>query len=296
MAESLQRVTTDIERWNEFRLRLAKDVEQVVRGSVAATAQAREYAEMIARVQQQWMSTLAPVFKAAEQLAASVRVWQQGLVRTAETFRSVLEGMRRWAQVAKELHQILVPRGWLIPPQFTMDTWPRLHRVLTEKGVEAAEAAIIEMVDEMASEPFEDLYASPAFEARRRLLEMAREAHLRKEYALAIPIFLAQADGIAIDVFGRELYETRRRRVGKGLPPEFDFSLTFWTVVADVLSRSVGLKGTVPPGTFTRHVVLHGRSVDYDTAENSAKAILLLHYLQFMVEEEEKAQVKASVS
>ncbi len=295
IVESLQGVTQELARWNEFRTRLEKDIELAVRGSAAATAQVREFAEMMARARQQWVSTLTPIFRAAEQLNASVRVWQEGLARTAEAIRSVFEGIRRWAVATREVHQALVPRGWLIPPQL-LDVWPRLYRILSEKGVDAAEAALIEIVEEIASQPFEELYAHSAFAARRRLLEVAREAHLRKEYALSIPIFLAQADGIAIDVFGAELYKARgRRRVKEDhLPPEFDFSHTFWTVVADVMSRSVGLKRPVPSGMFTRHVVLHGRSLDYDTQENSAKAILLLCYLQFMVEEEEKARVQES--
>lgn len=295
IAESLLRVTQDLVRWNEFRVRLAKEMELALHRSATTTAQVHEFAEMMARARQQWVSTLTPVFKAAEQFAASIQVWQEGLARTAETFRSVFEGMRRWASATREVHQALVPRGWLIPPQLPMDIWPRLYRIFIEKGVKATEAELVGIVDEIASEPFEELYAHSAFAARRRLLEMAREAHVRKEYALAIPIFLAQADGIAIDVFGDELYKVRRRRrVREDFPPEFDFSFTFWTVVADLLSRTVGLKTPVPAGTFTRHVVLHGRSVDYDTPENSAKAILLLWYLQFMVEEEEKARVQAS--
>lgn len=297
IAESLQRVAQDLVRLNEFRARVERDIELAVRGTAAATAQVREFAERMARARQQWVSTLTPVFRAAEQITASVRVWQEWWARTAETLRSVFEGMRRWAIATREVHQALVPRGWLIPPQLPMDVWPRLHRILTENGVDAAEAALVELVEEIASQPFEDLYAHSAFAARQRLLEMAREAHVRKEYALAIPVFLAQADGIAIDVFGDELYKARgRRRVRDDLPPEFDFSLTFWTVVADILSRSVGLKRPAPPGIFTRHVVLHGRSVDYDRPENSAKAILLLCYLRFMVEEEEKARAQASAS
>jgi len=285
IAESLRRVAQDLARWNEFRAGLARNIELTVHGSAAMVAQVRDVAGMMARVQQQ----------AAEQLTVSFRFWQEGLARTAETFRFLVEGMRRWATATREVHQALVPRGWLIPPQLPMDVWTRLHRILNEKGVDAAEAGLVEIVEELAGEPFGELYAHPAFAPRRRFLEMAREAHVRRAYALAIPMFLAQADGIAIDVFGDELYRARRRRqVRDDIPLEFDLSRTFWTVVADVLSRTVGLKRPVPAGTFTRHVVLHGRSVDYDTQANSAKAILLLFYLQFMVEEEERGRAQAS--
>ncbi|HKV46332.1 MAG TPA: helix-turn-helix domain-containing protein [bacterium] len=294
MAASLQRVAQDLVRLNEFHGRFVRGIELAARGTKAATAYVRALGEM-AKARQQWVSTLMPVLRAADQIAASVRVLQGGLARTTNTLRPLFDGMQRWAIATREVHRALVPRGWLIPPELPMSLWPRLHQILAEKGIDAAEAALIEVVEEIACGPFGAIYDHPAFAARRRLLEMAREAHLRKEYALAIPVFLAQADGIAIDVFGDELYKPRtRRRVRDDLPAEFDFSLTFWTVVMDVLSRSVGLKRPVRPGTCTRHVVLHGRSLDYDTLENSAKAILLLCYLRFVVEGEEKARAQAS--
>jgi hypothetical protein len=107
---------------------------------------------------------------------------------------------------------------------------------------------------------------------RQRLLGEAVDLHFGGHYAGAISIVLAQIEGIFIDMTGRDakyFFEKDNRHLLDD---------------ATLPGHSLGLKGlsklmtthvtrTRATGRLTRHGILHGRELGYDTRRNSTKVL-----------------------
>ena len=123
---------------------------------------------------------------------------------------------------------------------------------------------------------------------RGRLLQQAFEAHREGKYGLSIPVFLTQADGIFWErTPGRKnLFISGQR---ESTCKEYVSQISDSYILAYLHPLSIRLplwmheteRGDPFVG-LNRHQVLHGESVDYDTEQNSLKAISLLNYLRWI--------------
>jgi hypothetical protein len=129
---------------------------------------------------------------------------------------------------------------------------------------------------------------SERFPARFRILKFAFDAHIRGEYALSIPVFLAQAEGISVDILGERFFSTV-----KGSPKTLSAVSTIALDEMDCFFLDP-LKTVGPINAsekdkdkflvnFNRHEILHGVTTNYDIEVNSCKAIALLKYLSGFV-------------
>lgn len=132
---------------------------------------------------------------------------------------------------------------------------------------------------------------------RAALITMAFAAHRRGEYALAIPVYLAQVDGICFDLAsGSPFQSDRPRRAGEPARPataafvdaiEHD---VIWTILLSPLGQKIPINFTAKERGegFTglnRHMVMHGESMDYGTEVNSLKCISLLCYVAWVLKD-----------
>ena len=124
---------------------------------------------------------------------------------------------------------------------------------------------------------------------RKNILEDAFKAHREGRYNLSIPVFLSQSDGIFQDIFSKNLFIRPERQdfyselfsePGSWLFSGFLYPLS----IATPMWMSEAERGK-SFSDLNRHQVLHGESVDYGSQENSLKAISLLNYLRFIIEE-----------
>jgi hypothetical protein len=102
------------------------------------------------------------------------------------------------------------------------------------------------------------------------MLRKALEYHRQGEYAAAIPITLAQIDGIFQDFTGK----SSRQFFDPGNPDLVDDeTLAGHPLGLQALSKmmSRGLKRSGSTGSFFRHAILHGQELAYDTKLNSTK-------------------------
>ncbi|HEY2329613.1 MAG TPA: hypothetical protein VGI63_07340, partial [Verrucomicrobiae bacterium] len=120
------------------------------------------------------------------------------------------------------------------------------------------------------------------------VLNQAFEAHDQKKYALSIPVFLAQADGICKDLLGVKFY-TRKKGVPATASKASDLEMDF---VSDAILEPLRVAGAlnayedeIDPSSdvLNRHKVLHGSSLDYQTRLNSFRSISLVNYLSAAV-------------
>lgn len=116
------------------------------------------------------------------------------------------------------------------------------------------------------------------------ILKQAFHAHKKKQYALAIPVFLAQADGICHELFGVQLYKRKNK-----IPVTADkVGVLANSDATDAILEPLRIGGAISaydadaakePLLLNRHQVLHGLSVDYATEVNSFRAISLVAYV-----------------
>jgi hypothetical protein len=219
---------------------------------------------------------LAPLL---EPLQAALRTWERRLAELAPEKRRVVE--------------YLAERGW--HQSLFMPWWDAQLLALVDRGdVAAVDAYMTNRVEET----FDELRDQLAKDHPRRLplVEKALAAHIAGDYVLAIPVALAQTDGItfelvALQAFSRRdgkpvtavLVQERMQQWGGGgsidwlladlLPLHNGSSIQITTAERD-------RRRTSDPtyGPLNRHGVLHGLDVDYGTRENSARAFALLGY------------------
>lgn len=122
---------------------------------------------------------------------------------------------------------------------------------------------------------------------RLRVLRPALEAHRVGQYALSIPVFLAQADGICAQSCGTELYARRNGSPKlaaaldlQGLTP-FERSL-FHPLLEPMPISASAKERDLTTENLHRHAILHGEAFDYDTRVNSARALSLLLYVAWV--------------
>lgn len=132
--------------------------------------------------------------------------------------------------------------------------------------------------------------------AREKLVRSAFGAHRRGEYELAIPVLLAQTDGISVDATGGSLF---RDAEGSPLTAAYVRGIAsdeFLSAMLAPLAQKLPInatekqRGKVENWTaLNRHMVLHGEALDYGTEINSLKAISLLNYVAGMLLAKESA-------
>jgi hypothetical protein len=105
------------------------------------------------------------------------------------------------------------------------------------------------------------------------LVQKALGHHCNGAYEASVPIILAQADGIVLELTGRQLFVARRpehladNETLAGLPEGL-------RVLAPLLAESQ--RQTMTSGALRRHGILHGRELGYGTLINSTKCFVLL--------------------
>lgn len=109
---------------------------------------------------------------------------------------------------------------------------------------------------------------------RHELLKWAVADHRAERYHAAIPVVLAQAEGIMRDVTGSSPYQQASRltdEVSRGGHPHIlqpIFKASGETMKHTVL-QDIGISPS-------RHGILHGRALGYNTRRNSTKAIVAI--------------------
>lgn len=127
------------------------------------------------------------------------------------------------------------------------------------------------------------------FPRRAHVISAAFAAHRRGDYNSSVPVFFAQADGIAWDRFGKTLLSRRTiyeaddlaSEMSEGILRELFLALIWpeWPLVLPVSERPADFTG------LNRHRVMHGEDCEYGTEENSLKAMALLNFCSFILQD-----------
>lgn len=196
--------------------------------------------------------------------------------------------VRRLPREIAEFIVLFAPRGWAPNERSDMGIFRAALDVYHATGeLDGAERRLVEEWNRndhlrVAVLPIQTLGAGSdklagVGNARWRLVEKAFGHHAAGAYEASVPIVLAQADGVAIDVgFKNGLFE---KPLNRKPDARLDDSTLFG--LSDTQTRLLPLfaaeaRHTRAAGTLSRHGILHGRELGYDTLENSTKAFALL--------------------
>jgi hypothetical protein len=228
-----------------------------------------------------------------KQLAVSLGDRQKEIARTFDSIKSCrfnwptfLEAIQNHAsRISDELRAstvIMGHYGWYLDLSMTPKQIVEIGAGLLDEYVQEVECALIEYF-EMHLDQIESSLVGD-FPHRARLIQSAFRAHRREEYDLAIPVLLAQTDGICFDVATNSLFNIRSRRP---MIAAYVDQIVTDTFRADLLSPlttplPINVSASERPLDFAglnRHMVLHGEALDYGTKANSLRAISLINYI-----------------
>ena len=256
--------------------RFAKGILEPIESprEVIRRIQMQSPAEMLRRIQMQspefiHKSLISPITKLVEELS-----------ELPERYREALKSLGK--------------EGWFYSPEMSTDLLSEIDHLLIEDP-----NGVSEWLCDFFRERLNDIEQElvQAYPDRKHLLQDAFEAHREGKYSLSVPVFLAQADGIFWEKSSerKSLFAYGQR---KDAVKEHASQISVYDSIY-LYPLEISLPLWKPKGNrrsynqLNRHVVLHGLSVDYDTEENSLKAVSLLSYLHWILnmnEEEVSSQ------
>lgn len=211
--------------------------------------------------------------------------WNRPIVLDAETSAALSRTQERMTQVPGEIRELSVnfaKRGWYVWLDMPFTFLYSLRAGLKQRHFEAVDAAMARYF-KSEGRRIESCIIE-AFPKRKTILSASFRAHRREDYALAVPVFLSQADGICAELIGVGFYSRKKgvprtaSAVARLMEDEFMSSILEPLRVAGALNAFEDERHQYPD-VLNRHEVLHGKSIDYATALNSFRAFSLLAYL-----------------
>lgn len=144
-----------------------------------------------------------------------------------------------------------------------------------------------------------------AMPRRERFVAQAFAAHMRGEFALAIPLLLAQADGASKELRDGHFFLTNRKTqtretaaYGRARSSGEMGGAAMLALIErlPIMTQMDKVDQLPDPKTLNRHMVMHGSSLDYDSETNSLKTISLLNYVVLGLGAEPPASDQASAA
>ncbi len=287
-------------KWMDIarRLRAGETVSEKERKQYLASQKAM--AEMTERINVNFSQIAEQVAKQwkplAEQIPALMRNiagWQEKFAeRFVPIVRELQEVVKSLPPRIQEALLSLADKGWYLDPEMALPgLW--LAQELARKGdSEQMEELLKNHFESQLGEIEESLVE--AFPARERVLRSAFWAHRDERFELSVPVFLAQADGIFMDLTGYHFFMRDKKEKDKPNLSTYIDGLVRDEMSAAMLSpltRDIPIKasegkreaimkaqGLETWQELNRHLVLHGESLSYMKDTNSLKAISLIHY------------------
>jgi len=141
-------------------------------------------------------------------LTVAVRAVQEAISAAIQPIQTLFA---EFPPKMREASRILAEHGWFWDPDFSLPDMITFSALFTQGDAGAAERTLTDHYRTRYSQDCDD----PTFWYPRRsqILVQAFAAHQRGDYALSVPVFLAQADGICAEHFDVDLYSRRN-----GLP------------------------------------------------------------------------------
>jgi hypothetical protein len=235
---------------------------------------------------------LRPVVQLASQIFRELSNWQSIFAkRFAPVIGALVIALKELPPRIQAALISLAQNGWYLDPSIALPELWLIEEVLL-KGDSDKVDEILTIHFESQLDEIETLLIK-ALPARARILRAAFGAHRRGEFELSVPVFLAQSDGVCLDLTGYHFFMRDRAtqkpkssvyvaaQIGNEIASAILSPLTcVLPINATARERAKILedKGLTDWRELNRHIVLHGEALDYGTQVNSLKAISLINY------------------
>lgn len=225
---------------------------------------------------------LEPLATAMQAIGQIVGAAMQALPEFLPKVSLVIERMNAFPEVVREGSIALAKLGWFYDLQFySSDFWDILEWVREDKVAEV-DAFFITHYEQSAAGLQERLLA--AYPDRAEPLRQAFLAESQGLHFVSIPVLLAQADGIAVDIVGGKLFKSVKKRpqaagrIDEMALAEFDQKFLA------ALMQNGGFNASEEnmhefPHAPNRHEIMHGRDILYGTKHNYLKTLSLLAFI-----------------
>jgi len=269
----------------------------------------------VIKIQSAIQKSIHPIFKAQENLQKALerlelikipRFDLSGLSRFAKqvadfqhaiqesinpAFKHLQRSFHELPPRTQEALLLLGEHGWYMDLEMPIPALWKLKEALSVGSIGDAEDALAEYFEARIKEIGESI--TKKFPHREHLIRAAFNAHHRKEYELAIPVFLSQTDGICKEVAGQYLFMRRDKKPCTAIYVEQIAADTFTSALLSPLTKVLPISASehhrsTEFSALNRHMVMHGESLDYGTKINSLKAISLINYVAHVLTPEKE--------
>lgn len=253
----------------------------------------RGWAEELAKATEPALRVQQELHAHLERFRVGFKVWAESPAATEmfESLQKTLVLIQQFPAHFQAQLLSLAQHGWYIDPEMPLDGIRSLHGAF-ESGAAGEAQAELKHYFRLHLDSIEErlLRQHPA---RAHVLAAAFNAHRAGSYLLSIPVMLIQADGIASDEKGRQLY-SGSSTVGiggliDGLAND-DFNRHLWEVFRSRAPLTLNTKNL--PKDFSglnRHKVLHGADYSYGSETNALRAVSLLNFASFALADRDGA-------
>lgn len=256
------------------------------------------FASSMLKIRQQLIDSMEPVLQSHLQTSEMLRNLSVDIGKLASplltdfhnqienivspAFKDFLQSFRLLPEHTQAALMTLGKHGWFFDLKMPLRFLWELESALNEGEIEEAELALVEYFRENLSQ-IENRF-SRKFPHRTKIISAALNAHKRGEYELAVPVFLAQTDGICYEVIKQHLFMRENKKPRTAIYVDTIASNTFRRAILSPLSNTLPISASKYErdqdfDELNRHQILHGESLDYGTEINSLKAISLLNYV-----------------
>lgn len=245
-------------------------------------------------------------------IAEIQRSMQPGLVKFAKEMADLARVMAARQEAQREAFPILstrIPmlaqRGWFISYGFGLEDFDSL----AETAKSASDDELERLVEDLYRENLVSLvdHFNRSYPARQAIVEQAIYAHREGLYALSIPVFFAQSDGVCMERTKRHFFmggpdqhvkavaqektsalQAELKNDDEGQQVSKILELLMWAplLVHHSIRYNNAKREEMGYSGLNRHTVLHGESLDYATEVNSLKAFSLLSYMASLLEQD----------
>jgi hypothetical protein len=223
------------------------------------------------------------------------------------SFKLALQSYNIRLSVYPALSEVILPltkRGWFISKFFGLSEIDALAKCAKTMSIDKLEQHLAALYRENITDHVECIFEK--YPERAFVIQPAIDAHFRKEYAISIPIFFAQIDGICFDscvkkhlfsgtpISSNDKYENpalTELRLASNTNPITEF----YTLLSEIMWTSISEKSPISYNEkdrtkfdyngLNRHMILHGIATEsYATEVNSLKAFSLLSYMSALLD------------
>lgn len=195
----------------------------------------------------------------------------------------------------------LANRGWFFDPNMPLPSMWQTKTLIEEGKADQADTFMAAHFENRLDE-IEAQLAS-ALPDRARFFSAGFEAHRQGKFSLSILMFIAQADGVCAELRGGHFFLKDRKgrpqpaTYAEGFAGDFMDEIAHLALAEDLPIRNRMATWLASGATgLNRHGVMHGESLDYDTKENSLRAISLLNYVGLALDLGEGTTLKAAAN